>query len=207
MDEFLQGCFSWPTWPATVLLLMVLVYWLLVIVGAVDLELLNFDFELDIDVGGSVLDLGFVPFRFLNLGSVPVMLWISICSSIAWLTTRLISVPEPHPTFDLAADGKALLRDFGIAIMATKFITNPLRGRFDPVEPNRAQDLIGRTCVVTTSEVTQSFGEAQFATEGAPLILNIRATEEQLTKGDVAKIVDFTPEKNIYYVMKSDREV
>lgn len=206
MEELLQACFAWPTWPASVLLLLVGLYWLFVILGAVDFELLDFDFEMDVDADGSVLDLGFVPFRWLNLGSVPVMLWVSIFTLIAWMTSRLIDSPEPHASFVFSTDGQAILRDFGIAAIATKFITNPLRGKFDPVEPNRAEDLIGNTCVITTSEVTESFGEAQFSTDGAPLKLIVRTAEGKLSKGDIAEIVDFTSEKNIYYVKKSDRE-
>ena len=84
--------------------------------------------------------------------------------------------------------------------MLTKVITQPLRGRFDIVEPNKAEDLVGRTCVVTTSEVTETFGEAEFATEGAPLRLNVRNDRGDVSKGDTVLITYFRSESNVYVV-------
>ncbi len=204
MEQFLHSCFSWPTWPATALLLCVCLYWVLIMVGAVGLDFLDIDLDLDldadIDAGASILQLGFLPLRFLNIGSVPTMLWVSVFALTFWLTSRLWNSPLPHPNFNWSADSMAILRDAGVAMMLTKFITQPLRGRFDPVEPNRAEDLIGKTCVVTTSEVTDDFGEAELSTDGAPLRLKVRHSAGNLHKGDLAVIVDFETEGNLYFV-------
>ncbi len=208
MTEFWEACISWPTWPATLLLLAVCGYWLLVIVGAVSLDFLDFDFDLDVDadVHGSLLDLGFVPLRFLNLGSVPVMLWVSVYAFATWVLSKWINSEALHQSFELAVDGPALLRDFGLGAIITKCITQPMRGKFDPVEPHSAKDLIGNTCTITTSEVTETFGEAEYITDGSPLKLKVRAVEGTLAKGDLATIVDFTPEKNIYFVKRIPEE-
>ena len=207
MEQLIENCFSWPSWPATVMVLTVSAYWLFAMLGAVDLDTVDLDLDIDIDVDAdpSVLDLGFVPLRFLNLGHVPLMLWVSIFSLSAWIMSRAINSPLPHDTFNWMSDGQALLRDFGLAAIITKFVTQPLRGRFKVVEPNLAKDLIGNTCVVTTSEVTDSFGEAEYVTDGAPLKLSVRTADESLTKGDTAVIVDFTPEKNLYFVKRANQ--
>ena len=209
MEQFLETCFGWPTLPASILLILVCIYWLFVIIGAVDIELFDFDFDLDadidVDADASILGLGFAPFRFLNLGSVPVMLWMSIFALLFWTSARLIDGSETYESIALIA--LAVVRNAGIAALVTKLVTQPLRGRFDPVEPNRAQDLIGNTCVITTGEATEKFGEAQYATDGAPLQLTVRTTEETLTKGEIAEIVDFEPEENIYFVRRANREV
>lgn len=209
MEQFIEGCFSWPSYPATLFLLLVCAYWMLVMIGALDLEFLDlgfldFDLDADIDTDVSVLQFGFVPLKWLNLGSVPTMLWVSVFAIAAWMTSRLFNSPTPHPSFDWLADGQAILRDTGIAVFFTKCVTQPLRGRFDPVEPNRALDLIGTTCIVTTSEVTASFGEAEYTTDGAPLKLTVRAVEQPLAKGDAALIVDFDSEQNLYLVKHAE---
>lgn len=192
----------------SLLVLTVCGYWLLVMVGVLDLEIFDFDFDFDIDadvdVDSSILHVGFIPLKWLNLGSVPTMLWMSVFALAAWMTSRLINSPIPHESFDWLTDGRAILRDLGIAILITKGVTQPLRGRFDPVEPNRARDMIGMTCRVTTSEVTGSFGEAEYATSGAPLKLTVRAIEKNLAKGDEALIVDFAPDQNVYFVKQVD---
>ena len=94
-----------------------------------------------------------------------------------------------------------------IGVLLTKFLTQPLRDKFEPVEPNRAEDMIGRRCQITTSEVTPTFGQAQVPTEAAPLLLNVRIRETPLAKGEPAVIVDFDPEKNVYFIEKAQPEV
>ena len=75
-----------------------------------------------------------------------------------------------------------------------------MRGRFDPVEPNKAEDLIGRVCVVTTSKVTDSFGEAELPTDAAPLKLKVRSRDTTIQKGDTVVLIDFHSEGNLFGV-------
>jgi len=99
------------------------------------------------------------------------------------------------------------IRNFAIAVVLTKVFTQPLRGKFDAEEPNPAANLLGQQCRVLTSEVTEHFGQAEYPTEAAPLKINVRTREARpLSKGDAAVIVDFDPEKNIYFVERVKAE-
>ena len=214
MPEFLETSFMWPTLPATLLVLVCCTYWLMVMLGALTVDALHIDFHdihFDTDVDGSLLDLGFVPFRFLNLGRVPLMFWLSVFGLSAWVVSRVILTNfehlEPHSGFDFTNVSLAIVRDFAIAAAITKILTQPLCGKFDVVEPIGSKDLLGKTCRVTTNEVTDKYGEANFATDAAPLVLHVRAAEETLSKGDFAKIVDYSPEENIYFVKRAEQEV
>ncbi|MFY9253718.1 MAG: hypothetical protein WAO83_09700 [Fuerstiella sp.] len=208
MEQFIENCFAWPTWPATMLLLCVCGYWLMMMLGAVDLDFLDIDLDLDMDMeldaDPSILQFGFIPLKFLNIGSVPTMLWVSVFSLTGWMVSRLWNSPLPHESFLWKADTIAIIRDFGIAALMTKAITQPLRGRFDPVQPNMPAQLVGRVCVVTTTEVSDTFGEADLQTDAAPLKLKIRNNEGNITKGDHVVIVDFRSEDNIYFVRRSE---
>lgn len=206
MEQYIEECFSWPTFPATVLLLLVTGYWLFVMLGALDFELFDLDLDLDFDadLDASILQVGFIPLKWLNIGSVPTMLWVSVFAISGWMVSRLWNSPAPHETFEWAADGQAILRDMGIAVFITKCLTQPLRGRFDPKPVNRAKDIIGGICKVTTSEVTESFGEAEYSTDGAPLKLRVRAEESDLTRGDEAVIVGFHREQNVYLIKRAE---
>ena len=204
MDQFIEGCFSWPSLPATVLLLLVCGYWCLVILGALDMDILDFDLDIDLDADASILQVGFIPLKWLNIGSVPTMLWLSVFSLTGWMASRLMNSPTSHVNLDLATDGLAILRDMGIAVFLTKCLTQPLRGRFDPKEVNLAKDLIGGICKVTTSEVTESFGEAEYSTDGAPLKLRVRVEEINLVRGDEAVIVGFQREQNVYLIKRAE---
>lgn len=204
VEQFIESCFSWPTLPASVLLSCVCFYWSLMIIGAVDLDFLDIDFDLDLDVDVdadiSILQLGIMPLRFLNIGRVPTMLWISVFALSAWITSRIWNSPFPHPEFQPSSDILAIMRDAGVAVVVTKLVTQPLRDRFDEIEPNRSEDLIGRTCVITTSTVTDTFGEAEVKTDGAPLRLQVRNTDGQLAKGDSVVIVTVDNSTNTYFV-------
>jgi len=198
MTELFETSFSWPALPASVLMLLCFAYWLMVMLGAMDIEM--FDLDLDFEADGDVMSAGFVALKFLNIGDMPLMLWASIFSLSFWSSTMLIDLPileaEAAPSDVLPV----IARNLGIALVLTKLGTQPLRGRFVPTEPNRLEDLIGQTCVITTSEATAEFGQAEFNTEAAPLLLNVRTIDGSIAKGQLAEIVDMAAEKNIYLV-------
>lgn len=172
--------------------------------GAVDLDFMDVDLDLDMDIDAdvSIFQVGFVPIKWLNIGSVPTMLWVSVFAVSGWFVGQLWNSPEPHPHFDWSTDLIAQIRNFGIAAFITKAATQPLRGRFDPVEPNRSEDLLGRICHVTTMEVSETFGEAELITDGAPLKLKVRSREKDISKGDSVLIVDFESDGNLYFVTR-----
>ena len=202
--EFLSDCFEMPLAPPSILLCVVVVYWLFVIIGALDIDLFDFDFELD--ASESILDIGYAPLRFLNLGRIPVMIWISVYAFCAWaIAVALVEWKEPTlpPTFQV------LVASFGLGAIATKLLTQPLGDRLaaDNVEPHKAETIVGGTCVITTSEATERVGEARFGTDGAPLVLTVRTAEGTLAKGDRAQIIDYHAEENVYIVQRENLEV
>ena len=198
MDELIQQYFSWPTLPFSVLLLAVCAYWLLVIAGAFDIELFDFDLDFDVDGHESFLDWGLVGLKWFNLGDVPLMVWVSAFAIPAWITSTILEKNLADPTTQDIVE--ATLLSSGIALFAAKLLTQPLKGKLKHVEPNKAEDLVGKTCVITTSEATPEFGQAQFEAEGAPLMLNVRVVDGAIPKGQIVQIVDYSHEKNLYYV-------
>lgn len=197
--EFLELSFRWPIVPATVLVSFIVLYWGLVILGAMDIDVLDFDLDFDADAD-SVLGLGWVGLRFLNVGEVPLMLWLSLFGLSWWTFALIVEADVPQDAWPPIV--WALVRDVGVALVATKLLTQPLRGRFEHKEPNTPQEMIGRECLVTTSEVTTTFGQAECKTEGAPLLLTIRVREGVLHKGDLAVIDEYDLEEKLYYVSK-----
>jgi hypothetical protein len=205
MQGFIENCFNGPTMPATVLVLICCAYWLFVILGALDVELFDFDLDFDVDTEmHSLSSIGLIGLKWLNLGEVPLMMWLSVFSFGAWVLSLIFD--QTAPPDDTWYNVQAFARNAGISILFTKFATNPLRGFFSTKGPNPAADLLGKTCEITTSEVTESKGQAQYQTDAAPLLLNVRAAEGTLTKGELATIVDFDSAGHIYYVKKANPE-
>ncbi len=224
MAELLEASFAGVNVVPTALLGLSVIYWLFVITGTIGLDMFDFDLDLDLDVDadvdvdvdvdadvdvptgqiGSMMSLGVVVLRFLNIGSVPIMLWFSIFSLALWTFTVILDDPTHHES--IVPWLLVLVRNGFFGLIVAKALTQPLRGKFDPVEPPKPEDLVGQTCVITTSEVNETFGQARHETDAAPLLLNVRSTDSSLTKGDLALIVGFEPHQHTYTVEKADQE-
>jgi hypothetical protein len=205
ITAFVENCFSGPVLPASLLLLLVTAYWLLVIVTGMGLDMMDFDLDLDTDSIDSVLDFGVTGLRFFNFGRIPIMIWGSVFSLCFWTISMLLDHPSHRVAWPIC--GLMLLRNFVLTMGATKLLTHPLVGLFKSKRTLTREDLIGRWCIITTLEVTDQFGQAKIETDGAPLLLNVVNTDEELVKGDVAEVVDFDPHRNVYIVTKSNSEV
>jgi hypothetical protein len=206
MADILHTCFSGPVLPASALLIMVVLFWGLVILGALDLDVLDLDIDIEPaqDVGW-LPSIGLVSLRFLNVGPIPLMIWLSIFSLSLWI----ISVTWHDPSYndDNWIALQVLIRNVALALLATKVLTQPLLRFAQKTEMRKSADLLGQVCVISTSEVTEKNGQAKLHTEGAPLLLHVRTREGLLRKGDLARIIDFDPANLIYYVEKLQQEV
>lgn len=208
MQQFLDATISGPTLPITILLIAVCLYWLMVIIGAADTEFLDFDIETpeaDVDIDAHApMSIGFASLKFLNIGTVPLMLWLTALALPMWVTSMLLDhAPTPETPGEILG---ALARNLGIGLVAAKLITQPLRGRFDPIEPNQARHMIGTTCTIDSTTATPEFGRARYKTEGAPLVLHVRTEHETLTQGQIARIVDYDPHRHVYFVTAEQQE-
>lgn len=203
MADILETCFSGPILPASVLLVLVTGYWLMVILGTLDIDL----FDLDLDVDGDpqadsawFTGTGAMVLRFLNIGSIPLMIWLTVFALALWITSVVWYDPAANQDEWLAV--QILLRNGAIALIATKLITQPMTRLIDRTELRKAKDLLGCVCTISTSEVTDRHGQAKLHTEGAPLLLHVRSRGGVLAKGDAARIIDYDPATLTYYVEK-----
>lgn len=199
--NLIETYFQWPVGPFSIMLCLVSAYWLLVILGGMDLDTFDFDLDIDLDadVDTSVTDLGMLGLKWLNLGEVPFMLWTSAVVLFSWIVAMVFDRNLGNLTTQESI--ALILRNLGIGIVATKIVTNPLRGKFKMKEPNTVAEMIGRQVSVVTSEVNTEFGNAICHVEdGAPLRLNVRTLEGSIPKESLAQIIDYSSETGIYYV-------
>ncbi len=199
--------------PYTILLGMVVLYWLLYILGAVGEDVLDFvgldldadvdvDVDVDLDVGG-VFGGGFLNavFAFFHIGQVPVVLILSVFIVCMWtismVATRLLG--------DAGSVVAAMLVVPVIfaGLMATKALVMPfapfLKKVFD--QSSDKVEIIGKTCVVYSLKATESHGQAEFTMDGAPLLLNVKTKQgETLKRGEEAIVYGHDKENNIYLI-------
>ena len=206
--EYVEQCVTGPNLPATVLLILILIYGVFVILGALDFALFDFDVDVDADAG-AFSSIGFVTLKFLNIGNVPIMIWVTIFGLTWWCVSlalwNLFDMETYEAKWQFAA--QLTVRNALVAVVLTKIFTEPLIKVFERHEEHRPEDLIGQSCVIATVEATPDFGQARYQTDGAPLLLNVKTDGEQLAKGDRAMIVDFDPETRVYLITKLSHEV
>jgi hypothetical protein len=127
------------------------------------------------------------------------MVWISAFALPAWLMSVTFDRELTNPTWGEIAT--ASLRNFGVALLAAKLLTQPLKDKWKLEEPHAAEEMLGRVCVISTSEATPSFGQAKYASDsGAPLLLTVHTTEGVIPRGHRARIIDYSPERRVYIV-------
>ncbi len=203
MYELVEMYFQWPVLPFSVLLCLVSMYWFMVIVSGIDLDVFDIDLDIDLDFDAdtspSVADFGMLGLKWLNIGEVPLMFWLSIVGLTSWSVTMMFDHPMGNATSQAVA--VVVARNLGLGILAAKILTNPLRGKFRAKEPNTISEMMGRHCSIVTSEATMTHGNAIcHIEEGAPLRLNVRMVEGSAPKGTVVKIVEYEEASGVYFV-------
>ncbi|MCW7536568.1 ubiquinone biosynthesis protein [Aquabacterium sp. A7-Y] len=200
MTGFLEAAAGYPTAICSALLGVVLVYWLLAIVGLVDIES-------GLDIDGDAADLGAVASFLVSAGlsGVPVSLiasllvvfsWTASCLAGMWLLPLL-----PAGGLQWLAGTGVLLGSFVLAYPATLLAIRPLRGLFTIHAAARPEALVGRSCTVRTLTVDERLGQAEVETGAATAIINVRAqTPNRLAKGANARILGYDARAGHYRI-------
>jgi hypothetical protein len=220
MIEFVFEMFRPANLLFTVFLGLITCYWILVGLGALD-----FNSDPGMDVGDGDLNSGDASsghagemhsdpatgfqgafkamLQFLNFGDVPAMIVVSIMALSLWTFSMLGS----H-YFSDGSIGRSILLivpNLLLSAVITKVATAPLKKLFNALNRDYEEHkpVVGRTCTIMTSEVTDKFGQAQIETSGAPLLINVRTYGDALfSKGEAALIIKEDKENNIYTVAK-----
>jgi hypothetical protein len=219
MLEVIEAAFSPINLVFTILLLVVLLYWLMVIVGLFDLSFLDFDadFGTDIDADFEVdfdadigLDGGFLRgiLGFFYIGEVPVMVLCSVLIVSLWAFSMIGNhYVNPNGSFITAMPifGANLL----VSGIICKILGMPLRKVFNVFDEdaNAPKKVIGRICIVATTEITSNLGQAEVKTKGAPILLNVMAQQGcTFKKGDEAVVMRNDKEKGVYIIAPIELE-
>ena len=215
MSSLFQESIRLYNLPITVCFGIVLLFWCLTVFGIFDTDSLEPDLDLDADVDTDIdadLDtkvaspgIGVGILRFFNVGEIPIMILLSVCVALSWAGSVLGNYYfNPGHGF-LLGIGIFLMSDL-VSLFLTKIVTTPLKPimrRINAGEKHRP--VIGRTCVIRTSEVTTEFGQAECEDDsGNPLLLHVRISEGQkhLAKGDRVLVVDTLDDAQTYIVRK-----
>jgi hypothetical protein len=234
MIELFQELFSDVNLPATVLMVGVLLYWMMVIVGVFGMDVIDLDFgDADVDIGldadvgidadvGVDADLGvdvhsgvdaapattmsggssttgndgFLKsvFEYFYLGEVPIVIVGTFIVLFLWIFTYLTN-HHWNPDKSLWVAAGWFVPNLIVSLILTRYTMIPFAIIFrkPPPENKTREEMYGRVGKVTTSEVTDKFGQIELKLVNEPeMTLNVRTKPGvKLGKGDAAKIISY----------------
>ena len=210
MNNLLNILTEWPTIVYSVLLCVALLYWLLGIVGLVDVSHHGLDFdhggpEVHGDLHGDAHAEGDHYAVTLSLTGVPLSLVLTLLAILGWTTTALVTrylLPLLPGGLTRTLIGLLVLVLALIpAIFFTALFSRPLRRLFVAHPAPSNESLIGLQCRVTTLKVTENFGQGEVASRGASYNIKIAAKEPNtLHKGSMTSVVSYDQHTRRYLV-------
>uniref|UniRef100_UPI003A876F60 hypothetical protein n=1 Tax=Streptomyces sp. Agncl-13 TaxID=3400628 RepID=UPI003A876F60 len=170
MGAFLAAAIGFPAVVFSAALVVVVLYWLLVALGAADAHghaHLHAHVHSRAHFGG----------RWL--GGVPVTFAFSLFVAVGWLISYCASVLlVPSGPAGVLVGVVVLIGTVYVSWQATKLFVRPLHRLFpDEHGPSRL-DFVGLTCTIRTGRVDAGFGQAEVrAADGAAAVVQVRQTD------------------------------
>lgn len=201
----------------TVLLVFVLLYWLTVLLGLIDVSAVDVDLDVDADLDADVdadTDLdghsshaaGWLSgsLQFFNFGRVPFMVIFTFLTLSMWAFSILTNYYLGQGSWGTAA--VLLLPNLAASLLITKVITTPLIPVFRHFDGSEAPvDYIGRECTLTLPASRTALGQAEVLIDDTPLLVNVKLVEGHfLERGARALIVNEDPEGKFFLIKRSD---
>ncbi|MCJ8319745.1 MAG: YqiJ family protein [Colwellia sp.] len=207
MDQLFNVASQFPTVIYSTLLGVVVIYWLIGMLGLIDLDFAG-DIDVDADIDADIdINVGGLTGLFLTFGltGVPFTLVISIIILICWLISFYLQfyllswLPDGWLYYVMGAITDFVV--FLVSLPITAVIIRPLKGMFKSVETTTSQNLVGSEATVVTGKVTGSFGQARVFNEGAEILLDVRCDDQHsLSKGDKGLLIEYTSDSHTYII-------
>ena len=215
MSSLFAALTSFPAVVYTVLLGVVLVYWLLAIIGLVD-----FEAGADVDIGADAADAGDVGdagdggpeglsglaawLVAFGLNGVPFSIVVSLLALVGWFLTGMASLtllPLVPDALRWAAGAGVLLAAAALSIVIAAQLVRPMRGLFVTHRAISNAALVGQVCKVLTGVVDERQGRAEVAQRGAGINIRVWApAPNRLRRGDAALITEYDPARQRYRI-------
>lgn len=228
MNELVEASLQFPTVVFTIALGIALVYWVFVLLGALEIDLLGgadhaagagkglgdafgagkgLGDALGAAKGGAEglkgvkVDADGGWWSGLGLGAVPVTISVSLILLIAWCGS-LLAMHHVAPVVGAGWFGPVLMP---VVLLAALFLAalavRPLAPVFAFKEGKSNTDYVGHACTITTGTVDEQFGQATIEDGGTVLVIPVRCDRPgALRRGARALVIDFDPARQAYLV-------
>ncbi|OGO76941.1 MAG: hypothetical protein A2Y23_00090 [Clostridiales bacterium GWB2_37_7] len=186
----------------TTLLGLVVLYWLFVTIGALDLSSLDIDIDVDADVD-AISDPLHSIMIFFKIGRIPIGFVISVIILVFWVLSMAMHL-LPFKTGGIVA-GIFMLPSLIISALITKAILSPLEKAFRKgTKSEFEQEIVeGRRGILLCDMTFGRLGQVEIKRDGSPIIINVKTIkDEELQKGDEVLVLKKDEEKDFYLITK-----
>lgn len=201
MSELFKNAITGGNIIPTVLLILVVLYWIIVIIGVLDFDF--FDFDLDLNAGDAAGPF-YAILAFLKVGELPFMFVFSILILNFWIIAMLMYYLPIAPGG--AVNTVLLLPAMILSTFITKFEFLPFKGilKKSSMHENTEDEVIRQLCILKCDVNSERLGQAEVERDGASLVINVKPEfeEESFHKDEVACVFRKDDNKNIYYIVK-----
>lgn len=217
MGEFLEAAFTMPTTVFSVGLIIVSVYWSMVLLGALDIDVLQGPDDIGGGLDGGHIDIGHADIgdsgdvgdghdgdgsflSTLGISGVPLTISLSVIILLGWFFCFT-------GTYLLGRDSFWIL--LAVAIFSTIFalfgaslLARPLSKMFDVHLAMERRQVVGRVGILVTQRVDGSFGQVEVRDdEGAVLLIQARSKQvNELKKGSSCIIYEYDADHEVFWV-------
>lgn len=206
LDASIQGANIIPT----ALLIFTLIYWLVVILGVIDLDMFDIDIDVDtdIDIDGPEVDanvsVGWLNsvLAFFNLGQIPLMIFISFLVLPMWIISVQLNHLIGNTSFLLGV--VFLIPNLLVSLFVAKFLTMPFVRLFSKMseEGETTATMIGKICRVILPLNSDSVGQVEVNVDGSNYRISAKTTEDiVMQKGEEGLVIEYH-ENGKYYVVE-----
>ena len=201
MTELLDYAMRLHIFPFSLLLVLLVLFWLSVILGAADVSLFDLDVDADVDVdanGGFFHTLA----NFLNLAEVPFMVVLTLFTTFTWF--GLMTLEEYVNTNNYLWLGCVFIIPCSLgSLVISRYMSKPFGKFFNILNANDEKHTvaIGSKCKLLI-DTDEDHGHGHIYTDNAPVEILCYTDGEQLKKGDEALILSFNEKRNKYLVTK-----
>lgn len=185
--------------PITILLGLVVVFWVLTLLGAVGLDSLDIDADAELD--GDLGDIPAAMLRVVNAGLIPLTVVLSLLILGMWIFSVILNYYFNPGRSGLLASG-FFIASFVLGVVATKLVTQPLVPFMRRLkEAENAAPVIGEVGIVRSIRIDSEYGQVEVERpDGAPALLNARlgVDAEPVPRGTHVAIISMDEKTGIY---------
>lgn len=222
-SEFIVEITSLPTVIFTGAVILMSLYWIMVIIGAVDLDVLGGAdgaiegaVEAAVEGGAEGMIEGatealesageiFSLLSFVGFGKVPATIVLSFLAIWSWMacgmSIHLLGGVEASTLIRLLIGAGVFLGAIFVSMPLTSLSVRPLVGVFSTKNIPSRQSLVGESCVVEVWSKDQKWGQAEAKKNGLPYVVRIHAVDQNesgFERGDQALLLTWDQEKESY---------